>query len=348
MKKSFAAIGASAIAALSLAACGTNGGSSNREHITAVGSSTVLPFAKLVAEEFARSNPEYPSPIIESTGTGAGFNLFCKGVGAETPDISNASRRMKPSEFQTCAANGVNEIVEIKVGLDGIAFASAQGGIDMNLTPEIVYRAIAERPYGQPQTAQTWSDIDPSLPDTRILVYGPPETSGTFDALKELVLEVGCDANPEMAQLKETDEDEHTAICTQVRTDGAFVKQGEQDNLIVQKIEANPQAVGVFGYSYLEENLDKVQGLSMNGVEPTFENISSFEYLGARPLYIYVKKAHIGAIPGLQEFLNQWQSMWSPDGALSRIGLISTSDEERSAQAERVSSLAVLTEAELN
>lgn len=348
MTRPFAALGAIAVASLSLASCGSNGGDASRDHIFAVGSSTVLPFAKLVAEDFSRSNPEFRSPIIESTGTGAGFNLFCKGVGASTPDISNASRRMKPSEFETCKANGVNDIVEIQVGMDGIAFASARGGIDMNLTPEIVYRAIAERPYGKEQTATNWSDIDPSLPNTRILVYGPPETSGTFDALKELVLEVGCDANPEMEKLKEENEDEHSAVCGQVRTDGAFVKQGEQDNLIVQKIEGNPQAVGIFGYSYLEENLDKVQGLSMNGVEPTYDNIADFKYLGARPLYIYVKKAHIGAIPGLQEFLNQWQSMWSPDGQLTKIGLISAPDADRAAQSDRVKNLTVLTESELN
>ena len=310
-----------ALGAAALAACGGPAGDT-RNSIRAVGSSTVYPFAKLVAENFARSNPNFGSPIVESTGTGGGINLFCAGVGADTPDIANASRRMKASEFETCQANGVEAVTEIQVGLDGIAFASAQGGIDMNLTPEIVYRALAARPYGQEQTARTWRDVDPSLPDQPILVYGPPSTSGTRDALKELVLIPGCETNAEMAALKDSDETRHEQLCTELRTDGAYVDQGEQDNLIVQKIEGNPQAVGVFGYSYLEENLDKVQGLSMNGVEPTYENISTFRYPGARPLFIYVKNAHLDAIPGLREFVGEWAASWGADGPLAGIGLV--------------------------
>jgi phosphate transport system substrate-binding protein len=231
---------------------------------------------------------------------------------------------MKASEFADCQANGVTDIIEIQVGLDGIAFASAQGGITMSLTPKQVYEAIAASPYGGEQTNQTWSDVDPSLPDQPILVYGPPSTSGTRDALKELVLEVGCDTNPEMEALKETDKDRHAQLCTEVRSDGAYVDQGEQDNLIVQKIEGNPNAVGVFGYSYLEENADKVQGLEMNGVAPTYENIASFAYPGARPLYVYAKKAHLDAIPGLREYLLQWTKMWDKDGELAKIGLVAS------------------------
>ena len=266
------------LSALALAACGDNSGGAGgtRDSIRAVGSSTVYPFAKLVSERFSRASPEFKSPLIESTGTGGGMNLFCAGVGANTPDITHASRRMKASEFQECQTNGVTDILEIQVGLDGIAFASAQGGITMNLTPEIVYKALAARPFGQEQTAKTWRDVDPSLPDAPILVYGPPSTSGTRDALKELILQVGCESDPAMEALKESDEDRYDQVCTEVRSDGAYVDQGEQDNLIVQKIETNPQAVGVFGYSYLEENADKVQGLTMNGVEPTYDNISSF------------------------------------------------------------------------
>ncbi|RIV75518.1 substrate-binding domain-containing protein [Pelagerythrobacter aerophilus] len=311
-----------AAAALSLSACDAPGAGGTRDSIRAVGSSTVYPFAKVVAENFARSNPDFKSPLIESTGTGGGIALFCAGVGPTTPDIANASRRMKKSEFETCQANGVEDVIELQVGLDGIAFASAQGGIVMNLTPEIVYKALAAQPYGEEQTAKTWADVDPSLPAEPILVYGPPSTSGTRDALKELVLEVGCDANPAMDQLKESDEDRHTQICTEVRSDGAYVDQGEQDNLIVQKIGNNPKAVGVFGYSYLEENAGKVQGLPMNGVEPTYENISSFEYPGARPLYVYVKKAHLDAIPGLKEFIAEWTRSWGKDGPLAKIGLV--------------------------
>jgi len=321
-----------AVAALSLSACGDAPGTGGtRDSIRAVGSSTVYPFAKVVAENFARAHPDFRSPLIESTGTGGGIALFCEGVGPNTPDMVNASRRMKASEFETCQANGVEEIIELQVGLDGIAFASAQGGIMMNLTPEIVYKAIAARPYGEEQTAKTWADVDPSLPDEPILVYGPPSTSGTRDALKELVLEVGCDADPAMEALKESDEDRHAQICTEVRSDGAYVDQGEQDNLIVQKIGNNPKAVGVFGYSYLEENAGKVQGLPMNGVEPTYENISSFQYPGARPLYVYVKKAHLDAIPGLKEFLAEWAKSWGQDGPLASIGLVPSPDETMAA-----------------
>ena len=318
------------ISALALAACGGSG-SGTRDSIRAVGSSTVYPFAKLVSERFSRASPEFKSPLIESTGTGGGMNLFCAGVGANTPDITHASRRMKASEFQECQTNGVTDILEIQVGLDGIAFASAQGGITMNLTPEIVYKALAARPFGQEQTAKTWRDVDPSLPDAPILVYGPPSTSGTRDALKELILQVGCESDPAMEALKESDEDRYDQVCTEVRSDGAYVDQGEQDNLIVQKIETNPQAVGVFGYSYLEENADKVQGLTMNGVEPTYENISSFEYPGARPLYVYAKKAHLDAIPGLREFLAAWTESWSADGPLAQIGLVASPEDAMAA-----------------
>ena len=315
-----------ALCAASLAACG-GATEATRDSVRAVGSSTVYPFAKLMAESFVRSNPDFGSPIIESTGTGGGIQLFCQGVGANTPDIANASRRMKASEFEECQANGVAEVTEIQVGLDGIAFASARGGIDMNLTPEIVYRALAARPFGEEQTAKTWKDVDPSLPAKPILVYGPPSTSGTRDALKELVLIPGCESSPEMKALKDTDEEQREQLCTELRMDGAYVDQGEQDNLIVQKIEGNPNAVGVFGYSYLEENLDKVQGLRMNGVEPTYENIASFRYPGARPLCIYVKNAHLDAIRGLREFVGAWARSWGKDGPLTAIGLVSNPDD---------------------
>jgi len=316
-----------ALCAASLAACGSGGGGGTRESVSVVGSSTVYPFAKLVAENFVRSHPDLGSPIIEANGTGAGISLFCNGVGASFPDIANASRRMKASEFETCRKNGVTEITEIQVGLDGLAFASAKGGVTMNLTPEIVYRALAARPYGEEQTAQTWRDVDPSLPDLPILVYGPPSTSGTRDALKELVLIPGCESNAAMKALKDSDETAHEQVCTELRSDGKYVDQGEQDNLIVQKIEGNPNAVGVFGFSYLEENADKVQGLAMNGVAPTYENIASFSYPGARPLYIYVKNAHLDAIRGLREFVAEWSKSWGKEGPLTAIGLVSNPDD---------------------
>ncbi|WP_137679156.1 substrate-binding domain-containing protein [Aurantiacibacter suaedae] len=330
-----------AAASALLSSCGDAG--EGRTGIRAVGSSTVYPFAKVVAETFARSYPEYSSPVIEAIGSGAGIALFCSGVGPDTPDFANASRRMKKSEFETCAANGVNAITEIQVGLDGIAFASSRDGITIDLTPEIVYRALAANPYGGEQTAENWSDIDPSLPDLPILVYGPPSTSGTRDALKELVLTVGCEAGPLPEGLSEEDEDR---ICTEVRADGAFVEQGEQDNLIVQKIESNPNTIGVFGYSYLEENLDKLQGLTMNGVEPTYDNIASFTYPGARPLYVYVKNDHVGAIPGLVEYLQVWRESWTADGPLAKVGLVANPPEKMAEMDAAISSRPALTTAD--
>ena len=319
----FAAV---AFGALVLAGCGGDSSSSASQTIRAVGSSTVYPFATVVSEAFSRNFPDFPAPLIESTGTGGGMALFCSGDGADTPSITNASRRMKSSEFADCQANGV-EVVEVQIGMDGVVLAAANGGIELSLTPEQVYRALAANPYGEPQTAANWSDIDPSLPALPILVYGPPTTSGTRDSFAELILMVGCDANPEMAALKEADEDRHDQVCTEVRSDGAFVDQGEQDNLIVQKIEGNPNAVGVFGYSYLEENLDRVRGVPLNGFEPTYDNIAAFSYPGARAMYIYVKKSHVDAIPGLREFLGTWAESWGREGPLARIGLVVNPDD---------------------
>jgi phosphate transport system substrate-binding protein len=335
-----------ALAALALSACDSGGGAA-RNSVHAVGSSTVYPFAKLVAENFARSNTDFRSPLIESTGTGNGIQLFCKGLGPNTPDMVNASRRMKDSEFDNCAANKVDEIIELQVGLDGIAFASAKGGIMLNLSPKTVYEALAASPYGKEQTAKTWKDVDPALPADPILVYGPPSTSGTRDALKELILEAGCKSDPAMKALKDSDENKYKQVCTEVRDDGAYVDQGEQDNLIVQKIESNPRAVGIFGYSYLEENLDKVQGLPMNGVQPTYDNIASFAYPGARPLYVYVKKAHMRAIPGLGAFLDEWVKSWDKDGPLAKIGMVAMTPEAMQTNAAKVREQTVLTREEL-
>jgi len=338
-----------ALSSLALAACGGAGsGGGTRDAVRVVGSSTVFPFAKKVAEEFTRSNPQFGAPLIESTGSGAGINLFCAGVGPQHPDIANSSRRMKPAEFETCQANGVTDVVELQIGLDGLVFASAQGGVTMNLTPEIVYKALAARPYGEEQTAQTWADVDPSLPDVPILVYGPPSTSGTRDSLKELVLEVGCDANPAMEALAESDEDQHEQICTEVRSDGKYVDQGEQDNLIVQKISGNPQAIGIFGYSFLEENSGKVQGLPINGSAPTYENVANGSYDAARAMFIYVKKAHIDAIPGLKEFMLQWTKSWGRDGPLTAIGLIASPDDALAANTRKATDLTTITAADLD
>jgi phosphate transport system substrate-binding protein len=344
--KFFKVGGLLALGAATLTACDSGDGSANQS-VHAVGSSTVYPFAKLVAENFARSFPDKRSPLIESTGTGNGIQLFCSGLGPNTPDMVNASRRMKPSEFDSCASNKVDEIIELQVGLDGIAFASAKGGIMLNLSPKTVYEALAAQPYGKPQTAKTWKDVDPALPADPILVYGPPSTSGTRDALKELVMEVGCKTDPAMKALKDSNEDEYRKICTEVRDDGGYVDQGEQDNLIVQKIVGNPRAVGVFGYSYMEENADRVQGLPMDGVDPTYDNIASFKYPGARPLFVYVKKEHMRAIPGLEDFMKEWVKSWGKTGPLARIGMVAMPDEAMTANAAKVQNMVVLTKAEL-
>jgi phosphate transport system substrate-binding protein len=333
------------LASLGLTACDAGGGARNSVH--AVGSSTVYPFAKVVAESFARSNPEMRSPLIESTGTGNGIQLFCSGLGPNTPDMANASRRMKPSEFDTCLGNGVDEVIELQIGLDGIAFASAKGGITLNLSPKTIYEALAANPYGKPQTAKTWKDVDPALPSDPIIVYGPPSTSGTRDALKELVLEVGCTTDPAMKALKGSDEDKFKQVCTEVRSDGGYIDQGEQDNLIVQKISGNPRTVGIFGFSYLEENGDKVQGLPMNGVDPTYDNIASFKYPGARAMYVYVKKAHMRAIPGLGNFMAEWAKSWGKDGPLAKVGMVAMPADLMAVNAAKVTDLTLLTKADL-
>lgn len=325
MKSSTLRFASLAAACSLLAACGSQGAS--RDQIRAVGSSTVYPFAKAVADSLAKSNLDFKSPIIESTGTGAGMNLFCKGVGAQHPDIVNASRRMKASEYAQCAANNVKDVIEIQVGLDGIAFAEAKTGPGIALTPADVYKALAANPFGKPNTAKTWQDVNPSLPNEAILVYGPPSTSGTRDALKELILTKGCESDPAMKALKETDKHKHEDICTTVRSDGAYVDTGENDNLIVQKLEANPKAVGIFGFSYLEENSDRIRGLTMNGITPTYQTISDFSYPGARPLYIYVKKDHLNAIKGLKEFVAEWAKSWGRDGMLAKHGMVVSPDD---------------------
>ena len=320
-RKTILAFTAAVSAAALLSACGGGQGGS-RDQVRAVGSSTVFPFAKAVADSLAKSNSAIKSPIVEGTGTGAGMKLFCAGVGVQFPDIEDASRRMKKSEYEECVKNKVDKIVEIQVGLDGVAFAEAKGGLGLKLTPEDVYKALAANPYGKPNTTKTWRDVNPAFPAEAILVYGPPSTSGTRDALKELILTKGCDANAEMKALKDSNKDQHDKVCTEVRSDGAYVDSGENDNLIVKKLEANPKAVGIFGYSYLEENSDKLVGLTMSGITPTYATISDFTYPGARPLYIYVKAAHLDAIKGLREYVAEWAKSWGQDGLLARQGMV--------------------------
>ncbi|AIT06982.1 phosphate ABC transporter substrate-binding protein [Sphingomonas taxi] len=316
--------------ALCLAGCqdqANGGGGGARDQITAVGSSTVYPFTTLVAETFVANQPDAKAPVIESTGTGAGMRLFCAGLGAAHPDIEDASRRMKRSEYAGCQANGVGPIMEVQIGIDGIAFAEARrpagNGPGMRLTPADLYRALAATPGGVRNAARLWRDVNPALPATPIQVYGPPATSGTRDALAELILTRGCEAiDPRARTLARTDPEAHKMLCTRVREDGVYVDAGENDNLIVQKLSANPDAIGVFGYSYLEQNAGTVDGVAIDGVTPSYATIAAGAYPGSRPLYLYVKIAHLKAIPGLKAFLQSYTRAWGPEGPLVRRGLI--------------------------
>jgi phosphate transport system substrate-binding protein len=333
-----------ALAGVALAATTVSTAAEARTQMRAVGSSTVYPFAKQVAERVARANPRLGSPIIESTGTGAGIKLFCAGVGERFPDLANASRRMKASEAKACAANGVTKVTEIQVGIDGIALSTSKRTPIQGLTTRDVYLALAKTPFGKPNKAKTWKDVNAKLPALPIRVYGPPPTSGTRDAFGELVMTAGCDTNPGMAAVKKANEAKYKAICTGMREDGAFIEAGENDNLIVQKLEANPGTVGVFGYSYLEENANLLKGIAINSVSPTYESISSFKYPGARPLYIYVKNAHVGAIPSIKAFVAEFtkESAFGPRGYLRQAGLIASPNQVRARSQVAARSLAPL------
>jgi phosphate transport system substrate-binding protein len=302
-----------------------------------------------VAERVARANPRLGTPIIESTGTGAGMKLFCSGVGERFPDVANASRRMKLSEAKLCASNGVSKITEIQIGLDGVALATARNTPIAGLTQRDVYLAIAKTPFGKPNRTKTWKDVNGKLPAIPIRVYGPPSTSGTRDALGELIMTPPCEANPSMAALKKSDEAKFKAICTGVRTDGAYVEAGENDNLIVQKVSANGGAIGIFGYSFLEENASRVKGVAINGVQPSYATISSFQYPGARPLYIYVKNAHAAAIPAIRAFVAEItkESANGPKGYLLGLGLVAAPNNVRARSQQAARSLAPLNLASL-
>jgi phosphate transport system substrate-binding protein len=306
-----------------------------RDQIRIVGSSTVYPFSTRVAEEFGRTT-SFKTPVVESTGTGGGFKLFCEGVGVDTVDISNASRAIKKSEVETCAKNSVTEITEVKIGYDGIVLANSNSSPRMNITLEQLYLALAKDvPDGKggfkSNPNRKWSDVDPSLPKANIEVLGPPPTSGTRDAFAELAMEGGCDRMPALAELKKTDEARHKAICQAIREDGAYIEAGENDVLIVRKLEANKNAFGIFGYSFLEQNEDKIQGSLIDGVADDYDNISSGKYPISRSLYFYVKKAHVGVIPGIKEFIAEFTSdkAWGPDGYLADKGLIALPEAER-------------------
>jgi phosphate transport system substrate-binding protein len=320
-----------------------------RRNIRIVGSSTVYPFAKAVAERFNRANPGVPSVILESTGTGGGFKLFCAGVGGSHPDIANASRRIKASEFRACAANGVSQITEIQVGLDGLAVATAKATGLSNLTTQELYYALAKTPFGKPNPTKTWKDVNGKYPAIPIRIYGPPSTSGTRSSVEDLLMEPGCASSPAMAAMKKTNEARYNAICKTVREDGLFIEGGENDNLLVQRLAANPNTVGLFGYSFLEENLGKLKGISLNGIAPSYESIASFRYPGARPMYIYVKNAHLNAIPGIKAYAAEFvrEGTFGPNGYLKQAGLIASGDATRQRAARFATSMTPMTSAGL-
>lgn len=328
-----------------LSACGGPGGAGGSEGargVSAAGSSTVFPFAQVAAEQFAQRHPDLPAPTVESIGTGAGIAQFCKGVGDGFIDIANASRRIKASEYADCARNGVDKITEVQIGIDGIALGESVKGPKFSLTSKQIYEALAAQPYGRPQTNRTWSDVDPSLPDEPISVYGPPSTSGTRDAFIELIMVPGCESDPAMKALKESDKDRHDAVCERLREDGAYVDAGENDNLIVQKLEANPNTLGIFGYSYLEANQGQVRGVPVNGVAPSYDTIASFSYPGARPLFIYVKNAHADVVPGIRQYLALFPELWGPGGKLTQAGMIASPDDVRAKAAQQLQALTPL------
>jgi phosphate transport system substrate-binding protein len=305
-----------------------------RDQIRIVGSSTVFPFSTAVAETFGRAGG-FKTPVVESTGTGGGIQLFCSGSGLDTPDVANASRRIKPGELETCTKNGVEDVIEVKIGYDGIVLANSKKHPRFDLTTEQVFRALAKQvPIDGRLTAnpfKLWSDIDPKLPKEKIEVLGPPPTSGTRDAFVELAMEGGAEAFPMLKELKGKDEKAFKAVAHAIREDGVYVEAGENDNLIVQKIEANPAALGVFGFSFLDQNTDKVQGSLVGGVEPTFENIASGKYGISRSLFFYVKKSHIGKVPGVKEFIAEFTSegAFGEEGYLADKGLIPLDAAER-------------------
>ena len=327
MKKTFL-LAATAVAVATIAAP-----AAARDGISVVGSSTVYPFATVVAERFGKTT-DFATPKIESTGSGGGIKLFCSGIGVDTPDIANSSRRMKASEFEQCRANGVTDVTEVLIGYDGIAVANSVNTDQLELSREDLFLALANEvpnPDGDGLVTnpnRTWADVNPDLPATRIEVLGPPPTSGTRDAFVELVMEEGCSA---FEVIEAMDDDAKKAVCHTMREDGAYVEAGENDNLIVQKLEANPDAVGIFGFSFLDQNSDKVQSSKIDGEEATFDTIADGAYPVSRPLYFYVKAQHVGTVPGIAEYVAEFTSdqAWGEDGYLADKGMIPLDDDMR-------------------
>ena len=323
------------IAAAGAALVAVNGGAEARDQIRIVGSSTVFPFSTAVAEQFGKTT-DFKTPVVESTGSGGGMKLFCAGVGTEHPDITNASRRIKASEFETCGKNGIT-VVEVKIGFDGIVLANDKSGPDITLTKQQVFQALAkEVPVDGklvPNPYTKWSDIDAALPDAKIEVLGPPPTSGTRDAFVELAMEGGARKFEMLKAMRKEDKKAFKAVAHAMREDGAFIEAGENDNLIVQKLQANPAAIGIFGFSFLDQNADVIKGANVDGADPTFENIAGGDYGVSRSLFFYVKKEHVGVVPGVSDFVGEFTSdkAWGDEGYLIDKGLIPLPEGDRKA-----------------
>ena len=327
---------------VAVSACGQAGSNANASgQLKIVGSSTVYPFTTAVAEEFQRANPGI-SVIVESTGTGAGLKLFCAGVGSNTPDLTNASRRIKSSELEDCKKNGVNQVIEFPIGIDGLTLIESVNAQPMTLTLRDLYAALAARPFGKEQTAQTWKDVNPSLPANKIRVLGPPPTSGTRDSLNELFIQKGCETDPAMKALKDSNEDEYKDVCTQIREDGAFVEAGENDNLLVQKVAGDPTTLGVLGYSFLEENTDKLRAVALNGVRPDANTITDLSYPGARKIYIYAKGEHLQPKPAIKEFIAAYAKATGKAGLLQQRGLVPFAGADAAASQDQATKLTPL------
>lgn len=330
-----------------LAACANPGADvTERDHILAVGSSTVYPFTKAVAEQLQRRNVQMPGAVIQATGTGQGIAAFCAGVGAQHPDIVDASRRMRPAELESCRANGVTSVVELAIGSDGIAFVQSHGAPPLRLSRKQVYEALAATPYGEPNRAMRWKDVDPSLPDIPIRVYGPPVKDGTRDSLVELVMQPGCEADPRMARLKE-DPRRLAEICTTIRSDAAYKSTGEDDDKTKLTTIVNPATVGIFGYSFLASQPDQLRAIPIDGVAPSLETISTGRYPVSRPLYVYAKQDHVTRIPALKAFIAEYAAAIGPGGYLAKRGLVPAPDAVRTRTAQRATTLTPLQPASL-
>tara|TARA_B100001971_G_C18226708_1_gene560991 strand:+ start:798 stop:1814 length:1017 start_codon:yes stop_codon:yes gene_type:complete len=316
-----------------------------RDQIRIVGSSTIFPFTTAVAEEFGITTP-FRTPVVESTGTGGGIKLFCAGVGTRHPDVTNASRRIKKSEVEKCVRNGVTDITEVKIGFDGIVLANSLKVPRTSFSLRHIFLGLAKQVPAnetgatlQPNPYEKWSDIDSTLPKIKIKVLGPPPTSGSRDAFAELALEGGCKTFSDLKAMKNSDKNTYRVVCHSIREDGAYVEAGENDNLIIRKLEADTNAFGVFGFSFLDQNQDKVQGSLVNDVSPEFENIADGKYPVARSLYFYVKNAHMDIIPGIEAFVSEFTSdnAMGKDGYLIDKGLIPLGEDERKQQIEKLS-----------